>query len=257
MLPEKSPHTKLSKPPLKRRLDLIAAERHPEHSRHYLQSMIMQGKLLVNGKVHTKPGLLIAETADITLNLPAQDFVSRAGHKLAAALDHFQVTVADKVALDAGISTGGFSHCLLQRGIKRIYGVDVGYGQVHEAVSNDPRVTLLERTNLRYLGELPEVVDLVTLDLSFISVTKVLPVVTRLLSPAGELIILIKPQFEAGKAKVGRGGIVTDPQTHEEVIAAVTKAVEAHGYQAHGWIPSPILGSSGNKEFLAYFVRKN
>lgn len=239
----------------KRRLDLVVLERYPDLTRPYIQSMIMQGKLSVEGVVQTKPGMLVAADAVLELKQDEQRYVSRAGQKLEKALDAFGIDVAGKVALDAGISTGGFSDCLLQRGITRIYGVDVGYGQVHERVQNDPRVVLLERTNLRYLEGLPEPVDLVTLDLSFISVTKVLPVVVQLLKQDGELVVLIKPQFEAGKEKVGRGGIITDPEVHQEVVDALTAAIQAAGFKAFGCVESPILGGSGNKEFLAYFKK--
>jgi 23S rRNA (cytidine1920-2'-O)/16S rRNA (cytidine1409-2'-O)-methyltransferase len=159
------------------------------------------------------------------------------------------------VAMDAGISTGGFTDCLLQRGVQRVYGVDVGYGQLHEKIRSDNRVVVRERTNLRELETLGERVDIVTLDLSFISVLKVMDAVERVLKPEGKLIILIKPQFEAQKHEVGRGGIIKDPAVHHEVVERVKEGMRARGFVCHGVIESPILGGSGNKEFLAYFTR--
>ena len=157
--------------------------------------------------------------------------------------------------MDAGISTGGFTDCLLQRGAAKIYGIDVGYGQVHEKIRNDPRVIVKERTNLREVRDLGELVDLVTLDLSFISVLKVMDAVDAVLKPNGMLIVLIKPQFEAKKEEVGRGGIIKDAKIHAEVIERVKSGIEAHGYSCHGVIESPIEGATGNKEFLAYFTK--
>ena len=215
----------------------------------------MQGKVTVENQIVTKPGTPVAPTANVELILQEPKYVSRAGFKLEAALDHFSVDVTGLVALDAGLSTGGFTDCLVQRGIKKVYGVDVGYGQVHEKIRCDPHVVVMERTNLRELRELSELVDLVTLDLSFISVLKVMDAIDALAKPGAHLIVLIKPQFEAGKEQVGKGGIVRDSAVHQEVINRVTKGVMAHGYQLVGWIPSPIEGATGNKEFLAYFKR--
>ena len=157
--------------------------------------------------------------------------------------------------LDAGISTGGFTDCLLQHGAKKVYGVDVGYGQVHEKIRNDSRVVMMERTNLREVRDLGEKVDLVTLDLSFISLLKVMDAVDAVLKPEGKLIVLIKPQFEARKEQVGRGGIIKDEKVHKEVIERVASGIQAHGYQCYGVIESPIEGATGNKEFLGYFSR--
>jgi 23S rRNA (cytidine1920-2'-O)/16S rRNA (cytidine1409-2'-O)-methyltransferase len=238
----------------KKRLDVIVQERYPELTRAQAQAYIMRGCVTINGHTATKPGSSISDDSLVELHLPHEQYVSRAGYKLAAALSTFSISVVDKIALDAGISTGGFSDCLLQQGIKRIYGIDVGYGLVHERVKDDPRVILHERTNLRYLEPLPEQIDLVTLDLSFISVLKVIDVVLRELKPGGELIILIKPQFEAGRELVGRGGIVSDPAVHTQVISTIREHVEAKGCTFQGCIPSPLLGATGNQEFLAYFT---
>jgi 23S rRNA (cytidine1920-2'-O)/16S rRNA (cytidine1409-2'-O)-methyltransferase len=158
------------------------------------------------------------------------------------------------VCLDAGLSTGGFTDCLLQEGARKVYGVDVGYGQVHEKIRNDPRVIVMEKTNLRYVEGLPELVDIVTLDVSFISVLKIIERVKSLLKHQGKLIVLIKPQFEAGKQDIGRGGIVKDADVHERVTKSVIEGIVKEGFSFQGIIESPILGAEGNKEFLAYFI---
>jgi 23S rRNA (cytidine1920-2'-O)/16S rRNA (cytidine1409-2'-O)-methyltransferase len=240
----------------KRRLDQLVVERYPALSRAQVQSFIMQGQVFVAGNVVTKAGTPVPADAEITLKTEKPRYVSRAGFKLEKALHTFHVDVHDKVILDAGLSTGGFTDCLLQQGAQRVYGVDVGYGLVHESLRTDPRLVVMERTNLRYLdpASIAERVDMVTLDLSFISVMKVIPVVQQILKPGGELIVLIKPQFEAGREQVGRGGIITDPQVHQEVINRLTTDISAAGFRHVGVVESPILGGSGNKEFLAYFV---
>lgn len=242
----------------KKRLDLVLQERYPQYSRQQLQSWIMQARVTVAGAVVTKAGQAISVDADIQLNVQEPKFVGRAGFKLEKALDHFAIDVQGLVALDAGLSTGGFTDCLLQRGIQKVYGVDVGYGQVHEKIRNDPRVIVRERTNLRTLSreELGESVDLVTLDLSFISLLKVMDAVVNVLKDGGALITLIKPQFEAGKEQVGRGGIIKDPQVHEQVVRTVTEGIVARGFECKGVTDSPIAGADGNKEFLAYFIKK-
>ena len=239
----------------KKRLDLKISELYPAYSRQQIQSWIMQGKVIVNDAVITKNGILIPDDARIILNVEEPKYVSRAGFKLEKALDHFNIDVTDLVALDAGLSTGGFSDCLLQRGIKKIYGVDVGYGQVHEKIRNNPHVVVMERTNLREVRDLGEKVDLATLDLSFISVLKVMEAITSVMKDDGQLIVLIKPQFEARREDVGRGGIIKDPAVHQRVIEQVTKGVQATGFSCVGVIESPIEGATGNKEFLAYFRR--
>lgn len=238
------------------RLDRLVQEKYPQYSRQQIQSWIMQGKVSVDGTVVTKSGTLYPVVSDIILDTQEPKYVSRAGFKLEAALEHWQIDVTDFICMDAGISTGGFTDCLLQHGARRIYGIDVGWGQVHPKVVQNDRVILLERTNLRYVQELPELVDLVTLDLSFISVLKVMPVVVHILKPQGKLIVLVKPQFEAQRHQVGRGGIITNEAVHQEVIEKVIQGITAYGFMHHGVIPSPITGSSGNKEFLAYFTRQ-
>lgn len=240
----------------KKRLDLILHELYPQYSRQQIQGWIMQGKATVEGQIVTKPGNATNTDARIELIIDEPKFVSRAGFKLEKALDHFGIDVAGLVALDAGLSTGGFSDCMLQRGIKKIYGIEVGYGQAHEKIRTDERVIVRERTNLRNLKDLGELVDLVTLDLSFISVLKVMDAVVDLLKPHGQLIVLIKPQFEARPEDVGRGGIVRDQAVHQRVIKEVTHGICDYGFELVGVIESPITGTDGNIEFLAYFKRK-
>lgn len=242
----------------KKRLDQYLLDRYPQYSRVQLQSWIMQGNVTVNNNVITKPGTQVTDTDSIALTVVIPKYVCRAGWKLEKALDYFGITVTGLVILDAGLSTGGFTDCLLQRGALRVYGVDVGYGQVHEKIRTDPRVIVVERTNLRYitLDDIGEYVDLVTLDLSFISLVKVMDAVCRVLKPTGQLVTLIKPQFEAERHEVGRGGIIKDPAVHQRVVAQVVAAVESFGFVCQGVTQSPIEGSQGNKEFLASFKRR-
>lgn len=214
----------------------------------------------MNDKPVTKAGTQVSDAATVLIIAEQPKYVCRAGLKLESALEHFSVDISGKRALDSGLSTGGFTDCLLQKGAVHVVGVDVGYGQVAERVRTDPRVTVMERTNLRNLKleDLPgsEAVDLVTLDLSFISVLKVLDAVCDVLKPQGELIVLIKPQFEAGKAQVSAGGVVRDPAVHQEVIQKVVESCKGLGFECEGWIESPIKGATaGNTEFLAYFKR--
>jgi len=240
----------------KKRLDALVLEKYPQYSRRQIQSWIMQGKILVDNHPITKPGTQLKPDIEIFLNAKEPKYVSRAGFKLEKALDHFAIDPADKIILDAGLSTGGFTDCLLQRGAGKIYGVDVGYGQVHEKIRQDPRVILMERTNLRSLIGLPESVDMVTLDLSFISLLKVMDAVAKITKKDGDLITLIKPQFEAERHQVGKKGIIKDPAIHQEVVEKVTAGIKQHGFELKGVTESPITGATGNKEFLAYFVKQ-
>lgn len=239
----------------KKRLDILVHDVHPVYSRQQIQSWIMQGKVLVDGRPITKPGMAVNADAKIELSVEEPKFVSRAGYKLEKALDHFAIDVTGLTTLDAGLSTGGFTDCLLQRGAKKIYGIEVGYGQAHEKIRMDERVIVRERTNLRLLKDLGELVDLVTLDLSFISVLKVMDAVKNLLKADGQLIVLIKPQFEASKQEVGRGGIVRDAKVRERVVQEVVHGISEYGFACQGVIESPIAGADGNIEYLAYFRR--
>ncbi len=240
----------------KRRLDILVHEKYPNLTRNQIQSFIMQGTVKVDDRIVTKSGTLVNEDAQISLEVNEPKYVSRAGFKLEKALEVFRVDPKGLVALDAGISTGGFTDCLLQHGIAKVYGVDVGYGQVHEKIKKDPRVVLLERTNLRYLKDLPEKVDLVTLDLSFISILKVITVVYSLLKENGYLITLIKPQFEAEKGEVPKGGVIKNQELLSRVVEHVIKGIKDNGFKFLELTESPILGTSGNKEFLACFIKQ-
>lgn len=243
--------------PTKVRLDILVQQQYPHLTRNQIQGFIMQGKVSIDGHPVTKAGSPTPSDTVIVLDDQTPKYASRAGFKLEAALQSFDVSVQDLVAMDAGISTGGFTDCLLQNGIKRVYGVDVGSGQVLEKVKNDPRVILYEKTNLRLLEKLPELVDLVTLDLSFISILKVMPAVGKLLKPDGIIITLIKPQFEADRQDISKGGVVRDDAVHQKVIAKIKTGMAEFGFEMKGVIDSPILGATaGNKEFLAFFVRQ-
>lgn len=237
------------------RLDKAVAQHHPEVSRQQIQQWIKDGLVLVDGVVQQKTGYLVDESMSLIVNAVVIPYVSRAGIKLAQALDSFNINVMGLTVLDAGLSTGGFSDCLLQRGAKKIFGVDVGHDQVHRRIAKDPRLVVMERTNLKELVSLPEFVDIATLDLSFISVLKVMDAVVRLLKPGGMLVVLIKPQFESGVQHRGKKGVITDPKVHQMVIDTVTQGVMEHGFVLKGVIESPLLGGSGNKEFLGYFVK--
>ena len=240
---------------IKKRLDAYLVEQYPQYSRSQIQSWIMQGKAAVNGTIVTKPGIIVPQDAEITLVVEEPKYVCRAGWKLEKALEYFAIDVSGLTILDAGLSTGGFTDCLLQRGAAKVFGIDVGYGQVHEKIRQDPRVIVQERTNLRHLTDVGEKVDLITLDLSFISVLKIMDAVCALLKPDGKLVVLIKPQFEAERRDVGRGGIIKDAAVHKRVIDHVVAGIQTYGFKSHGVTESPIEGSSGNKEFLAYFTR--
>lgn len=239
----------------KRRLDEICLERFQQYSRTYIQSWILQGKVIVDGKVVSKAGTPVSNVAVVEIMAEVPKYVCRAGHKLEAAIEQLNVDVAGKVALDSGLSTGGFTDCLLQYGASFVYGVDVGYGQVADKIRCDERVSVMERTNLRYLPGLPQKVDLVTLDLSFISILKVMPAVINVMNDDATLVTLVKPQFEARRSQVGKGGIVRDPLVHQEVREIIINGVENYGFLCKGWIESPLKGADGNTEFLVCFTR--
>ena len=239
----------------KDRLDRLVQKKFPHLTRNQIQSFIMQGKVKVDGEAKTKAGESTSVTKEITLEENQPRFVCRAGYKLEEAINHFAIDVKNKIILDAGLSTGGFTDCLLQFGAKRVYGVDVGYGQAHEKIRAHPDVEVLERTNLRHLRSVGELVDVITLDLSFISVLKVMDAVNVLLRPGGYLVVLIKPQFEARREQVGRGGIIKEDHIHEQVIQKVVSGITEKGFAFCGVTDSPITGAAGNKEFLALFEK--
>jgi len=233
----------------KRRIDVLMVERGLAESRARAQALIMAGEVKVGGDTVNRAGMLVAEDAAIEV-LEPDPYVSRGGIKLAHALDQFQLEVKDRVAADIGASTGGFTDCLLQRGAAKVYAVDVGYGQLDYRLRQDPRVAVMERTNARYPIALPEKVDIITIDLSFISARKVIPSVARLLNEDGYIVLLFKPQFEAERKEVGRGGLVKDPALHARVLGRFIAWLVQSSYRLKGLIASPILGASGNREFF-------
>jgi 23S rRNA (cytidine1920-2'-O)/16S rRNA (cytidine1409-2'-O)-methyltransferase len=233
----------------KQRLDNLLVARGLVESRSKAQALVMAGEVSVEGKTIIKPGTLIAEGAAITVIEPPP-FVSRGGVKLDYALEQFRLDVKDKVAADIGASTGGFTDCLLQRGAGRVYAVDVGYGQLDYRLRKDERVVVLERINARYPIDLPEPVDLVTMDLAFISVEKVIPSVAKLLKGDGYLVILLKPQFEARRDEVGKGGVIRQPEAHARVLGRFIAWVVSNGFRLGGLVASPIAGAEGNREFF-------
>lgn len=203
-----------------------------------------------------KPAQLIASGSRLLIQWDeASSYVSRGAQKLQAALDVWPVPVSGSVAVDVGASTGGFTDLLLRRGARRVYAIDVGYGQLHYRLRQDPRVVVMERTNVRYLSELPESMDLATADVSFISLRLALPAVFGLLAPTAPLVALVKPQFEAGREQVGRGGVVRDPAVHERVLVELARWSESCPWQLTAALPSPIRGPAGNIEFLSLWQR--
>lgn len=238
--------------PNKQRLDILLVDRGLAASRPRAKALIMAGKVLVDGQLSDKPGTAIPMDASISLKGEELPYVSRGGLKLAAAIEALSLRLDDWVCLDVGASTGGFTDCLLQHGARRVYAVDVGYGQLAWQLRRDPRVVSIERTNIRHLApeRLPEKVDLATIDTSFISLRIVVPAVQPFLKPNGRILALIKPQFEVGKGQVGKGGVVRDPRQHDRVIQELTDYFKEIGLVPGPVIPSPIRGPKGNQEFI-------
>jgi 23S rRNA (cytidine1920-2'-O)/16S rRNA (cytidine1409-2'-O)-methyltransferase len=236
----------------KERLDLLMVELGLVESRQQAQRLIMAGQVLVEGLVVDKPGTRVPVEArvEITGVLP---YVSRGGYKLAAALDEFALDVTGWIAADVGASTGGFTDCLLQRGAARVYAIDVGYGQLAWKLQQDERVVIMDRTNARYLERLPQEVDLATIDTSFISLRLTLPAAQRWLRPGGHIVSLVKPQFEAGREEVGKGGVVRNPAVHRSILLELFSWGEEQGLGPQGLIRSPITGPAGNVEFLVHW----
>ena len=222
-------------------------------SREQARRAVMAGTVEVDGRRVDKPGTPVAETARLEVLAPREPFVSRAGRKLAAALDHFGVDPAGLICMDVGASTGGFTDCLLQRGAARVYALDVGYGQLDQRLRNDPRVVVMERVNARHLlpEALPEPCDLITIDVSFISLLKVVPALLPHLTPGGLLLPMIKPQFEAGRGAVGKGGILRDEAVRQRVVRECAEGLAALGLELLGLHDSPVPGSGGNREAFA------
>jgi 23S rRNA (cytidine1920-2'-O)/16S rRNA (cytidine1409-2'-O)-methyltransferase len=235
------------------RLDQLLLERGLAESRAKAQALILAGRVFSSGKRLDKPGQGVAGDIELSVRAPGAAYVSRGGIKLAHGLDHFGIDPAGAVALDIGASTGGFTDVLLRRGAARVYAVDVGHGQLDWRLRNDPRVVVLERTNVRHLNreQVPERADLVVCDVSFISLALALPAALALARDDATLVALIKPQFEVGKGQVGKGGVVRDPALHEQVCARIARWLEdEQGWRVLGVTASPITGPKGNREFL-------
>jgi 23S rRNA (cytidine1920-2'-O)/16S rRNA (cytidine1409-2'-O)-methyltransferase len=237
---------------MKTRLDRLLVDRGLVESREKAQALIMAGEVLLNGQKASKPGQPVDDDAALEV-LARPPYVSRGGFKLAGALQYFGIDLAGKICLDIGSSTGGFTDAMLQAGAGAVHCVDVGVGQLVWSLRTDARVRLHEGINARELqaSDIGETVDFLSCDVSFISVTLILPAAVPLLRPTGQMVILIKPQFEVGKGQVGKGGIVRDPQLHQAACQRVTNAVREYGFET-GIMDSPILGAEGNKEFLLY-----
>jgi len=242
--------------PLKTRLDRLLVERGLAPSREKAQGMILAGQVLVNEQKVEKCGGSVEVGAKLRILGEPLKYVSRAGLKLEAALDHFRIDPSGKVCLDVGSSTGGFTQCLLERGAARVLAVDVGTHQMDWKIRSDPRVTLLEQTNARYLRleQLGLRADLATMDVSFISATLILPVLPLLLNPQAGVLVLVKPQFEAGRDQVGNKGIVSDPEVHRQSVEKVSRKLESLGFSLLGARESALPGASGNREFFVVAV---
>ena len=239
------------------RLDQLLVHRGLVESREKARALIMAGQVDVGGHGAQKAGTLVDAGAEVRVIGPEHPWVSRGGIKLAHALDVFGLDVTGAAALDIGASTGGFTDVLLQRGARHVVALDVGHDQLHWKIRSDPRVTVIEHFNARELtrADLPDLgpgAGLITIDVSFISLRHILPVLPPLLAPGGSVVALVKPQFEAGRKDVGKGGLVTDPAIHERVIAEVTAAAAEVGFERLGLVPSPVTGAHGNQEFLMH-----
>jgi 23S rRNA (cytidine1920-2'-O)/16S rRNA (cytidine1409-2'-O)-methyltransferase len=240
------------------RLDNLLVEKGLAPTRNKALGMIMAGIVRVGDRIVIKAGEKFDPDVTIEIISPPHPYVSRGGLKLEKALDHFKIDVQDKVCLDAGASTGGFTHCLLMRGAKKVYAIDVGYGQLDLSLREDPRVVNIEKYNVRYIdrGVVPEDVDIITADLSFISLAKVIPVLDCFLKPGGVLLPLIKPQFEAEISEIKKG-VVKSTEVRNRVVEKIKSFVESLGYETLGIVTSPIKGPKGNVEYVGGFLKKN
>jgi len=241
--------------PAKRRIDLLLVEKGLAESHARAQALVLAGSVTADGKPVAKPGTSVPQDAQLAV-APPERFVGRGGLKLEYALDAFGLEVSGKVAVDVGASTGGFTDCLLKRGAARVYAVDVGKGQLDWRLRQDSRVTVKEGVNARYPLELPEKADLATVDVSFISVTKVIPPAAGVLKPGGHVVVLVKPQFEAERGEVGKGGVVRDPAAHAKVLGRFIDWATDNGFRVGGLVASPIEGAEGNREFFVLLERE-
>lgn len=239
------------------RLDLLLADRGLAPSRERARALILAGQVRVNGQTSTKAGTFVAHDADVSLDAPDHQYVSRGGVKLAHALDTFAIDVRGRQALDVGASTGGFTDVLVRRGATSVIALDVGHGQLDWTLRTDPRVIVREHVNARALtrDDVPHDVGVVTIDVSFISLRHILPALPPFLLPGADVVALVKPQFEAGREEVGKGGLVTDPAVHAAVVARVIEQAQSVGYVAVAQAPSPITGATGNREFFVHLTR--
>ena len=246
-------------PQSKARLDVSLLDKKLAPTRQRAQALILAGRVLVNQEPITKPGTRISESDVIIVRGIDMPYVSRGGIKLAEALTQFQIDAAGRHCMDIGASTGGFTDCLLQNGAAHVVAVDVGYGQIAWKLRQDPRVTILERTNIRYLTveKVPYPVDLAVIDVSFISLKIVVPAIRKFLKTDATVLTLIKPQFEVGRNRIGKGGVVKNPVLHEEITLSLSQFFETIGFRVHGIVPSPITGPKGNKEFLCHMKIKS
>ncbi|HIV46558.1 MAG TPA: TlyA family RNA methyltransferase [Candidatus Acutalibacter stercorigallinarum] len=244
---------------MKKRLDILVTERGLAESREKAKALIMAGDVYVDQQKADKPGDLYPEEAPIEVRGKGLKYVSRGGLKLEKAMAEFPITLTGLVCMDVGASTGGFTDCMLQNGAKKVYAIDVGYGQLAWSLRTDSRVVNLERTNARHLSQeqVPEPIDFFSVDVSFISLSLILPAVRPLLSENARAVCLIKPQFEAGREKVGKKGVVRDPAVHQEVIEKILSFALENGYSVLGLTFSPVKGPEGNIEYLAYLQRSD
>lgn len=241
----------------KERLDVRMVAEGLAESREKAKALIMSGNVYVDEMREDKAGTMISDSARITVKGPTLAYVSRGGLKLEKAMQAFDLNLDGYICMDAGASTGGFTDCMLQNGASKVYAIDVGYGQLAWKLRQDSRVVVLEKTNVRYLNEelVPELCDFASADLSFISLTKVLTSIASRIRPHGHLVCLVKPQFEAGREKVGKKGVVREPEVHEEVLRVITSWVQENGFQILGLTFSPVRGPEGNIEYLLYLEK--
>ena len=244
---------------MKERLDVLLVKRNLAESREKAKAVIMSGIVYVDGQKEDKAGSMFDETANVEVRGTTLKYVSRGGLKLEKAMTHFGVTLEGKICMDVGASTGGFTDCMLQNGAVKVYSVDVGHGQLAWKLRNDERVVCMEKTNIRYVTpeEIPDKIQFVSIDVSFISLTKVLGPVKGLMEPDGEVVCLIKPQFEAGKSDIGKNGIVKDRKVHLRVLNELMAFFSQNGLAVKGLDFSPISGGDGNIEYLAYIARND